>query len=109
MTQDDFFLADVLGGMVPILLIAWLLSWVFRVAKADIRGGALSVAAATAIGLLIRGFADGEGGFEIRLATMFSFSEAPPVLASGVCALILVTLWRLGRLRTQKDAEPPSG
>lgn len=101
--MNSAIIFDWIFGTIPILLIAWLVRRVMKAKATELKAAASSVLIAAALGFLIRGFNEGQGGFENRVANVFSLGQLAPTLGSAVIALTLVLLWRLGKLRGSEN------
>lgn len=91
------FLIEIVFGAIPILAIAWVVRRLMRRKATDLRANVISVLIAAVMGLVIRGFMEGEGGFGPRVENIFSFSELPAIAGGMVVALVLSVLWWKGK------------
>lgn len=91
------FLTDAVFGALPILAIAWVVRRLMRRKATDLRANVTSVLIAAAVGFVIRGFMEGEGGFGPRVENIVSFSQIPAIAGGAVVALVLSVLWWKGK------------
>mgnify|MGYP001171878722 CR=1 FL=1 len=91
------FLIEAVSSAIPILAIAWVVRRLMRRKATDLRANVTSVLVAAVIGLVIRGFMEGEGGFGPRVENIVSFSQLPAIAGGAVVALVLSVLWWKGK------------
>lgn len=91
------FLIEAVSSAIPILAIAWVVRRLMRRKATDLRANIVSVLIAAVIGLVIRGFMEGEGGFGPRVENIISLSQLPAIAGGAVVALVLSVLWWKGK------------
>jgi hypothetical protein len=91
------FLIDAVFGAIPILAIAWFIRRLMRRKATDLQANVTSVLIAAVVGLVIRGFMEGEGGFGPRVENIASLSQLPAIAGGAVVALVLSILWWKGK------------
>ncbi len=91
-----FQVGSIIGGILPILLFAWIFRKLFG-ATLTTKTALWSVGAALAVGIIVYGFMEGEGGFTNRLVNIGSADSFVIYVPAALIAFVLCYLVALGR------------
>ena len=99
--MNYFLIGGVIGGSVPILLIAWLIRISARRKWTDMMGAIYSVLIAGLIAFVLSSMGNADG--EPMAAYILSFKQLPMTIGSTILALFLVFVWK--SMGTSRDTK----